>query len=190
MSCCSPKVRTTRCRGWGWGERRLGLLWRVLIQVVLKWHAHLKFDFSQVLLVIIAASLPITKFTTTKKTSIMLIDLGDDDVLGDVSLLHKLSLSAGTPSSCILILSQWIAISSFHLSSHLWFANVLTAVIDGGQDDWDHWSLARLRGTAVIIVDIKNILTLELVKTVTILIMSDFEKIKMTGKLSAKIMIL
>ena len=125
------------------------------------------------------------------KTSIMLIDLGDDDVLGDVSLLHKLSLSAGTPSSCILILSQQsIAISSFHLSSHLWFANVLTAVIDGGQDDWDHWSLARLRGTAVIIVDIKIISTLELVKTVTILIMSDFEKIKITGKLSAKIMIL
>ena len=53
---------------------------------------------------------------------------------------------------------------------NLWFADILTAVIDGGQDDRDHWSLTRLRWAA-----------LGLVNTVTILIMSDFERMKMTG---------
>ena len=53
------------------------------------------------------------KHWLTNKNNLILINLGDDDVLRDVSLLHKLSLSAGASTSCILILLQ---LSNMHLT--------------------------------------------------------------------------
>ena len=163
-------MRTARCRWWGGGERWLCLLWGAILHLILKWHAHLNIGWFDISFV----------FCDDR----FLIYLGDDDVLRDVSLLHKLSLSTGASTPCFLILLQlsyitiimfscengWYFRSHRHHHHHqnyhhhhhhhdhdhtlnddhqnLWFTDILTAIIDGGQDDRNHWRLTRLRWAA------------------------------------------
>ena len=151
-SCSSPVVRTARCRRWGRWEGWLGLLRGVLVQLVLKGDAHLKHWLMSSVADHCCHPCPHHHHT------IIVNNLGDDDVLRDVSLLHKLPLSARASTlPCFLIL-VWFSYNMSNIliwhdnppssSCHLWFADVLTAVVDRGQDDRNHWRLTRLRWTA------------------------------------------
>ena len=105
-SCSSPVVRTTRRRRWGRWEGWLGLLRGVLVQLILKGDAHLKHWLMSSVADHCCHPCPHHHHT------IIVNNLGDDDVLRDVSLLHKLPLSARASTlPCFLVL-VWF--SYFH----------------------------------------------------------------------------